>query len=423
MNFKWKHLNTNFRKAFIWSFVFGIVFNLSFDIISYQQLHSADTAGQLVARSYEVTLQLQKLDRALEKLLIPPTSKADFEKVLTAIDHAQALMTDPNQQELLLQISEKVRSSAGFAEAMAAINKMILIESKLLNERLQNDLIANNNIEVSFIKALIGDGLLMVVLFSFFIADIRSRKKIEQNLTVSLNNLRTANLALQEEQQKRQASLKTTVHDLKNPLGAIRGFAELISDEFSSSPSAQEFSETIKRISKNSLDLVDSLLNLPETVPMSLRRIDLIEILEEAYLHMEILAKEKQQNIIKDFSVSEAFILGNQMKLEEMVANLLSNAIKYSPNESRIWLRCTLDNKKYRVEIEDEGQGFTEEDKAKAFQYGQKLSARPTGVESSTGYGLFIAKQIVEQHNGEISICDSKSGKGACVAFEIPALS
>jgi signal transduction histidine kinase len=71
--------------------------------------------------------------------------------------------------------------------------------------------------------------------------------------------------------------------------------------------------------------------------------------------------------------------------------------------------------------VKDEGVGFTEEDKARAFGFFQKLSAQPTGGEPSSGIGLAIVRQIVELHNGAVWI-ESEAGKGATVIVELPLL-
>ena len=300
---------------------------------------------------------------------------------------------------------------------------MLAIESSLLKERINNDVVINRRLENALTRTLAVDSLLIALLLIIFLAEMRTRKKVEENLITSLNYLREANLVLKEQQVKGLRSTKTTIHDLKNPLGSIRGFAELISDELISSPSIREFSDVIKRISQSSLELVDSLLSSSDDVPTKMETVDVVAVLEEACTQIEVQARAKNQTIIRDFSIAGAPVLGNRMKLEELFMNLLSNAIKYSPSCGKIWVRCLPKEGVYKVEIEDQGQGFSNEDKARAFQYRQRLSAKPTGKESSTGFGLFVAKQVIELHNGHIKIGDSKSGVGACVSFELPARS
>jgi signal transduction histidine kinase len=107
----------------------------------------------------------------------------------------------------------------------------------------------------------------------------------------------------------------------------------------------------------------------------------------------------------------------------QIIENILSNAVKYSPYNKNIWIRI---NKKERsqqqwvvIEIQDEGPGFTNEDKEKLFGKFARLSARPTGGEHSTGLGLSIVKKLVELMNGTVR-CESQPKKGATFILEFP---
>jgi signal transduction histidine kinase len=109
------------------------------------------------------------------------------------------------------------------------------------------------------------------------------------------------------------------------------------------------------------------------------------------------------------------------MRIEEVIDNLVSNAIKYSPHNKKISIfvrHITGDhNQKFvQFEVKDEGPGLSEQDKTKVFGSFQRLSARPTGGESSTGLGLSIVKQLVELHDGKIWV-DSKQGSGSSFSF------
>jgi signal transduction histidine kinase len=74
------------------------------------------------------------------------------------------------------------------------------------------------------------------------------------------------------------------------------------------------------------------------------------------------------------------------------------------------------------IEIEDEGPGFSAEDKRRAFQEFQTLSAKPTGGEAATGLGLKICRDIVAAHGGSITIRDGENHRGACLVVKLPLL-
>jgi signal transduction histidine kinase len=96
----------------------------------------------------------------------------------------------------------------------------------------------------------------------------------------------------------------------------------------------------------------------------------------------------------------------------QIIDNLLSNAIKFSNHNTKVHVTLKDENQTIRFEIDDEGPGITEEDKPQLFQKFQKLHARPTDGESSTGLGLSIVKKYVEAMKGKVW-CESEFGKGA----------
>lgn len=99
--------------------------------------------------------------------------------------------------------------------------------------------------------------------------------------------------------------------------------------------------------------------------------------------------------------------------------NLFSNAVKYSPPGKRIWVEVVAQQNEVVCSVRDEGPGLSQEDQAKLFQRGITLTPKPTGGEPSAGYGLAVAKQLIEKVGGTIW-CESVLGKGACFSFRLP---
>ena len=141
-------------------------------------------------------------------------------------------------------------------------------------------------------------------------------------------------------------------------------------------------------------------------------------ILEEKIHLQQILADKKDISIHAEFEdVAEFLFDANRMG--QVVDNLLSNAVKYSPLGKNIYVKLSCENDKVKLSVRDEGPGISHEERGKLFQHFQKLSARPTGGESSSGLGLAIAQRIVEEHGGSIGV-ESEPGQGANFHFELP---
>ncbi len=128
---------------------------------------------------------------------------------------------------------------------------------------------------------------------------------------------------------------------------------------------------------------------------------------------------EKKSIIINRNIPAEITIQADKNYAEQVLENLLSNAIKFSPFDRSVFVNLTAQSGKALCEIKDQGPGLSEEDKKKLFGKYQKLSAKPTGNEISTGLGLSIVKKFIEAMNGEIW-CESELGQGASffVKFE-----
>ncbi|MGQ9806097.1 MAG: sensor histidine kinase [Chlorobiales bacterium] len=112
-------------------------------------------------------------------------------------------------------------------------------------------------------------------------------------------------------------------------------------------------------------------------------------------------------------------------RMLDVIDNLVSNAVKYSPNGKTIWIKTAkVPEKNIAVlEVRDEGLGFTEEDKSKMFGKFQRLSARPTAGESSTGLGFSIVRQVVELYGGRVYAHSDGRNKDALFVIELPLAS
>jgi len=99
--------------------------------------------------------------------------------------------------------------------------------------------------------------------------------------------------------------------------------------------------------------------------------------------------------------------------------NLLSNAIKYSPHDRVVQVLVRAEPGFLVCSVQDEGPGISDEDQAKLFRRGVRLSSVPTGNEESTGYGLAVAKDLVDAMGGTIW-CESRPGHGARFSFRLP---
>ncbi len=131
-------------------------------------------------------------------------------------------------------------------------------------------------------------------------------------------------------------------------------------------------------------------------------------------------AEQKQIRLICGPCVDLPPVWTDRVAAGAVLDNLLSNAMKFSPPGKQIILAATGEPDSVVVSVRDEGPGLSQEDQARLFQPGVRLSPTPTGGEPSSGYGLAVAKKLVEQLGGQIW-CESTPGQGSCFFVRLPA--
>ncbi|MCS6808416.1 MAG: ATP-binding protein [Bacteroidota bacterium] len=264
----------------------------------------------------------------------------------------------------------------------------------------------------------------------------RTRELEEKNaeLLQTGEELLHANQQLAQQNEQLQALnaekndlLGIVSHDLRNPLSAIHGLAELIATELTENPQVRQVAQQIVKSSERMLELVTNLLDVSRLeqggMQFLITSIDVAPIVQGIVWQYESLAAEKHIRLVYSVDAAEhtTQALVDEQAVMQVVENLVSNAVKYSPQGKRIEVRVRAGSAGYvRIEVQDEGPGLTEEDKKRLFGKFARLSARPTGGEHSTGLGLSIVKRMVEAMGGRVW-CESEYSHGATFVVELPS--
>lgn len=247
----------------------------------------------------------------------------------------------------------------------------------------------------------------------------------QQQITAQMNaELEVANGMLHELNNEKNELLGIVTHDVKNLVAGIKLAAEGVRryKATKDDPLMQKTADRILNAANDITHLISSLLdaNALETGKINFRteRVDVAAIVDSLLEHYKPHVETKRITI--SLLKEEAVALADPDRLREALDNIISNAIKYSPLGKDVRILVARRESVIRCVVADSGQGFTEEDKKHAFQKFTKLTARPTGGESSTGLGLSIAKKLVENMNGAIWL-ESDYGHGATFFIEVPA--
>jgi signal transduction histidine kinase len=261
-------------------------------------------------------------------------------------------------------------------------------------------------------------------------ATVRLEERVRERtraLTAANHRLTSQWIRLRRANEFKNEVLGTIAHDLKNPLAVILGRAEMLNELTDMKPAPYEkIREQLGHIRSSATQLtgmVNDLVSdaMMDALDISIRQepVDLAAVLAEVVTANRGLAERKRQTI---HLVSPPVRWSNcdPDRLREAVDNLLSNAIKYSPTGGNIELAMRGDKESTVICIKDEGAGLSQEDLGRLFGRFQRLSAKPTAGESSTGLGLSIVKRIVELHGGTVAAESPGPGRGASFTIRLP---
>jgi signal transduction histidine kinase len=234
-------------------------------------------------------------------------------------------------------------------------------------------------------------------------------------------------LRLQRANSFKNEILGTVAHDLKNPLGVILGRTEMLTELIASSAAKETVHTQIEHIrdaTQRLTAMVNHLISdaMADAFDITIRRepVDVAVLAGEVAEANRPLADNKQQHLA--VAAEPGFMTScDGDRIREAIDNLISNAIKYSPVGSRIAISVTQDNDATSIRVADQGAGLSPEDIGRLFGRFQRLSAKPTAGESSTGLGLSIVKRIVDMHGGSVSAQSDGPGQGATFTITLPA--
>ncbi len=251
----------------------------------------------------------------------------------------------------------------------------------------------------------------------------RRLRQARDTLRQALEDAETARKRAEEADRVKTEMLGIAAHDLRNPMSSILGFADLIRSEPESLNNAKRHAGIIVNAAQRTLRLLTDLLESATLdtgrVELRLATLDLSELVSEAIERQHERADAKQQKI--EFSgAPKALVRADADRLHQILDNLLSNAIKFSPSKSRIDVKVIGTEHEVRVEVRDAGPGFREQDRALLFKRFQRLSARPTGGESSTGLGLSIVRDLVQLHGGLVHADSAGEKMGSVFSVSLP---
>ncbi len=327
----------------------------------------------------------------------------------------KVLNADLNREIERLQFQLQIERTE--KENVSLRAKQIEDESLITRQRSQN-------------LMLIGVALVVALFAAYAWRESQKRKSInrrleEQSQEIAKQNesLYQHNRELDELNHEKDTIMNIVAHDLKAPINRISGLIGILEMEGNLNENQQNYVRLVKTSTRSGLDLIKDLLDV-HSLEENQEKINPVPFPFHSFFREKVEAfktvgdpkriKVIGNNYVTGKIVSEPGYIGRIMD------NLISNAIKFSPADSAVEVNTDWKNGFLNISVRDTGPGFTDEDRASMFQKFKKLSARPTGGETSNGLGLAIVKTLVDRLHGSIEL-HSSPGKGSQFLVSIPA--
>jgi signal transduction histidine kinase len=230
-------------------------------------------------------------------------------------------------------------------------------------------------------------------------------------------------ITLFKEMDRVKSELIATVsHDLKQPLGVMRGFLDLLQMQNQFNEKSMSFVNMIDNAISNMRQLIDDLLDLARIES----GVDLtFEVLHSSSLLIDAVTGNRPAATNKSIALTSHLpedlpkIIGDRPRLHQVFNNLIGNAIKYTPYGGEVNVEAENRGATLRVAVSDNGIGISPEDQPHVFDRFYRVRSQETESIDGTGLGLAIVKSLVEAHGGKIRL-ESQLGKGSTFYVTLP---
>ncbi|HBC86413.1 MAG TPA: hybrid sensor histidine kinase/response regulator [Lentisphaeria bacterium] len=238
--------------------------------------------------------------------------------------------------------------------------------------------------------------------------DVTERKRLNQKLQEYNIELDSARSVAEKANLAKSDFLSSMSHELRSPLNAILGFAQLMESASPSPTTSQK--ENIAQILQagwHLLKLINEILDLAVIesgkVSLSPESVSLAEVMTECQTMMEPQAQQRGISMTFPRFDNPFFVRADRTRLKQIVINLLSNAIKYNKERGTVDVKCTIMTPHIRISVKDTGAGLSPEKLAQLFQPFNRLGQEAGGV-AGTGIGLVVTKRLADLMEGRIGV-------------------
>ena len=334
--------------------------------------------------------------------------------IITDVNKQMEALTDCTRDELIGAPFKNYFTDPERAEAGI---KLVLSEKKVTNYELTARARDGKNTVVSYNATTFYDRDRKLQGVFAAARDVTERKRFELALQESNLELESAKFAAEKANLAKSDFLSSMSHELRSPLNAILGFAQLLESAIPR-PTAGQTAQIaqILQAGWHLLNLINEILDLAVIesgkASLSLEPVALAEVMSECRTMMEPQAQQRGIRMTFPRFEHPHFVWADRTRLKQIVINLLSNAIKYNREHGSVVVDCHITaGGRTRISVQDTGVGLVPAKVAQLFQPFNRLGQEASGV-TGTGIGLVVTKQLAALMEGELGV-ESTVGTGS----------
>jgi len=293
------------------------------------------------------------------------------------------------------------------------------IEFALKDQQLESEKV-QSQYELRFLILAVVVCFLTIIILAVLWRNWKQLRKTSGALRLQFGQTESTMEALEVMNKNYTRLIKIVAHDLRNPVSAINTISGMLQPDEHLPEETKELINLIQKSSKNSLDLINELLDtdFDQHQTLNIEDINPNELLEQCVKLLSFRAKDKEQQLILSSNLAVK-IRGDYEKLWRVMNNLIVNAVKFSPHGADIYIESAAQDGKVVISVKDAGVGIPPEIQSKIFDPFTTARRRGTEGEQPFGLGLYISKEIVEAHKGVIRF-ESEPDKGTTFYVELP---
>ena len=323
-------------------------------------------------------------------------------------------------QSVLLLIPDHLRDEeAMILSKIRAGEKVEHYETKRVTK---DGRLVNVSLSVSPIK----DDTGKVIGASKILRDITRQKQIEDERDALLAREKEAREQAEVASRAKDEFLGLLSHELRTPLNSILGWTRILSGHHLDPAAAEQALETIDRNAKLQARLIDDMLDVSRIISGKLRLdaqpVDLTSVINAAVETLRPAAEAKQIRVYVTLDFGTGSVLGDPVRLQQVIWNLVANAVKFVPKDGSVRVTLRRVNSHVEIVVSDTGPGIEEDFLPYVFERFRQADSTTNKKFAGLGLGLSIVRHLVELHGGTVEAGNNTDGNGAVFTIKLPVM-